>query len=117
MGFDAAFGALMPHTVTVSSITGVSTDGHGTPTYGTGTAYTALVQDKQQEVITVAGHTAVSRSIAWIKSTSTFDVSDRFELSVSPGEYPAVLVVANMYDQDGLHHVKVWFGDRGNVVR
>ncbi len=98
----------MPHTVTVGVLSGLSTDGYGTPTYAAGITYPARVVGKQHLVRSFAGIEETARTLAWVASTSTFDPSAQFILPDDSS--PELLAVESFADSDGTHHQKLSFG-------
>ena len=107
MAWSTAFEKLMPATVQVASLAGLSTDGYGTPTYGSASTYKARVVGKQHLVRTFAGVEETARTMVWVASTSTFAPSARFTLP--DGTTPELLAVTAVPDSDGIHHVKLSF--------
>lgn len=109
MGFPAAFLAVMNQTVTVRDLTGVSTDGYGTPTYSTTTSsLSARVTGTAETIRTFEGTEETATTVAWIRSTSTFSPLAKWTLP--DGTSPPVLKIDSVYDEDGtLHHLKAYF--------
>lgn len=98
---------MMPDTIVVSTLTGLSTDGYGTATYTTGTSYPARIVRKQQLVRSFAGVEEIATSVAWVASTSTFPPSGRFTLP--DASTPELLAAESYPDEDGSHHQKLMF--------
>ncbi len=100
---------LMPDTVTIKSLSGLSTDGRGTATYTTGTAYRARKVYEQKLVRTFEGTEEVSNTTIWIASTSTLSPAAEFELpnGTAPGN---LLAIETYSDEDGITHSKAMFG-------
>ena len=92
----------MPHTVTVASLSGLSTDGYGTETYTAGTGYKARIVGKQHVVRTFAGVEETATSKVTIASTSTFAPSSKF--TMPDGSTPELLAIQAVPDEDGWHH-------------
>ncbi len=108
MGFDTSLTDLMPDTVTVKTLAGLSADGYGTPTWSTGTTLTARVSGKQQRVRTFEGTEELATTVVWVKTTSTYGPSSQWTL---PGSVtPTLLNVEHYDDTGGLHHMKLFFG-------
>ena len=108
MGFDDALLDLMPDTLTVQALKGVSTDGYGTATYSTATkSYRCRVVEKQTLITTFEGVEQVARTVVWVKSTSTFGPSDK--VTLPDGTTPRPLSVEDYRDEVGAHHQKVYF--------
>jgi hypothetical protein len=108
MGFAADLAELMPDTVTIKALSGLSTDGYGTATYTTGTAYTARVVRKQQLVKTFEGIEELATTVVWVASTSTLTSSSQFTLP--DGTSPTLLALETYSDEDGITHSKAFFG-------
>ena len=107
MTFNDSFLSMMNSTIHVSSLSGLSTDGYGTATFTTGVPYRARIVGHNQLVRSFAGLEEVSRTQAWVASTSTFDESAQFTLP--DGSVPVVLGVESYPDSEGQHHQKVMF--------
>lgn len=110
MALDAAFLTVMPSTVKVRRVTGVGTDGYGDPSYSATTlSLRCRITEKQTLVRTQDGSQEIAKTVLWIRSTSSFGPSDRFQLP--DGTLPPVLAVEEYRDQAGaLHHHKVFMG-------
>ena len=110
MTWSTDFEELMPSGVTVATLASLSTDGYGTPTYGTGTTYQARVLGTQQLVTDFSGTEEVATTVAWIASTSTFPPSA--QITLANGDTPVLLKLDAVPDETGIHHVKAFFGAR-----
>jgi hypothetical protein len=110
MSWDTAFDALMNDTVVVASLDSFSTDGYGTPVWGTATTYTARVVREQTMVRTFEGTEELATVTAWLKSTATFGPTARYTFPTSTGAALTLLAVDAYPDEDGVHHVKLRFG-------
>jgi len=110
VSFNDALLDLMPSTLHVDPITGVSTDGYATAVYTTSATenYRCRVVTKQELVTDLFGEQQVSNTVVWLKATSTFSASDQF--SVGGSTLGPVLRVEHYPDDDGQHHSKIWFG-------
>jgi len=109
MGFDDALLDLMPDTLTVITVKGVSTDGYGTATWTTAAkSYRCRVVEKQTLVHTFEGDEQVARTVVWVKSTSTFGPWDK--VTLPDGTCPPLLAVDDYRDEAGHHHQKLHFG-------
>jgi len=109
MAWSTEFEELMPDGVTISALSGLSTDGYGTEVYGTGSTYQARIVRKQHPVRTLEGVEDTATTMVWVNSTTTFAPTSRFALS--DGSTPENLMALEAYpDQDGLHHVRLSFG-------
>ncbi len=99
----------MPSTLHVDPVSGLSTDGYGTFVFTTSTVeYRCRHVIKQVAVTNLQGEQEVANSILYIKSASTFAVSDK--LSIGGVELGPVIRVEQYPDQDGHHHSKVYLG-------
>lgn len=109
MSFSTKFVALMPSTVTVSTLVSLSTDGRGIATYSTGTDYRARIVRKQELVRTFEGTEEVANTLVYIASTSTF--SPALSLITFTGSTDLNLLALSAFpDQDGIHHLKAAYG-------
>lgn len=103
------FLSLMPSTVTVKTLTGVSTDGYGTATFSTGTSYRARVVHKMELVKNSQGIEELARTVIWLASTSTFSPSSQFVYPTSTGTVTDEAIATEApTDTGGVHHVKVF---------
>lgn len=101
--------ALMPNSVTVSSLSGFSTDGYGQPTYSTGgSTYRARVVQEQTLVRSFEGVEELATTTVWVASTSTFGPIDR--VTLPDGSAPPLLAVETFRDEAGVTHSKLLFG-------
>jgi hypothetical protein len=110
------FLALMPETVSVAAVT--ATDGYGKRTYGTATSYRARVRHKTQRIFSVNNVEEWAKHKVWIapNADGTIPTLDARSLVTLPdGSQPPVLAVDHVTDEDGVHHVLVWFGDTARV--
>jgi hypothetical protein len=96
MPWDSAFLTIMTSTLTVTRLTGVSTDGYGRP------AYSTLVR-------TFDGTQELARTVCWVRSTSSFSPSDK--ITLPDGSTPPLLSLDEYKDENGLpHHHTLYFG-------
>jgi hypothetical protein len=109
MSFDTAFLSMMPDTLTVTHLSGVSTDGYGRATYTTSPhSCRCLVQEKQTKVQTYEGTEELATTVVWVRSTTTFGPSDR--ITLPDGTVPVLMAVEELHDADGVHHHKLFMG-------
>lgn len=110
MSFDPAFLNVMTQTLTVTRLTGVSTDGYGRPAYSTSAlSRYCRVTEKQHLVRSFEGTQEVASTIVWVRSTSTFSPSDK--ITLPDGTTPPLLAVDEYRDDSGaLHHHTLHFG-------
>ena len=109
MGFDDALLDLMPDTLKVNALKGVSTDGYGTASYSSSTqSYRCRLVEKQTLVHTFDGDEQVARTVVWVKSTSTFGPWDK--ITMPDGSLLRLIAVEDYRDEVGAHHQKL-FGD------
>ena len=109
MAFDTDLLALMPSTLKVNVLKGVSTDGYGTATWSSSTkSYRCRVVEKQTLVHTFEGDEQMARTVVWVRSTSTFGPWDK--ITLPDGTTPRLLAVEDYPDEDGAHHQRLFFG-------
>lgn len=107
MAFErAAFLALMPHTVTIS--TRASHNNYGEPSYGSGTSYRARVLNAPAFKRGAGGETVEIQTTVWVASTGTISVDDR--ITLPDGTTPPIVLVERVPDEDGTHHHKLGLG-------
>jgi|GEM_PF-4667130 len=109
MSFDIGLLDLMPSTLKVNGLKGVSTDGYGTATWSTTTgSYRCRIVEKQSLVHTFDGDEQIARTVAWVYSTSTFGPWDK--ITLPDASSPRLLAVEEYGDEDGHHHSRLYFG-------
>jgi hypothetical protein len=88
----------------------LSADGITGPTYGTPETYKARIIGKHKVVRSLSGKEEVSTVEVWIAGTPDLSHLDKFELPsrFTPGD-PVCLSIMNVSDENGPHHVKVYF--------
>ena len=95
----------MPETVTIAPFS--SRDSYNVPTHGTAVSFAARVVKKQQLVRAGDGSERISTGHAWIGGTPSMTTEDK--LTLADGTVPEVLAVESLPDEDGDHHVKIFF--------
>lgn len=108
MAYDSDFNELLADGVSIKSLTSISTDGYGTPVYGTASTYKARHVRKQTLIRTFAGTEELAQSEVWIASTSTF--APDVEITVNGSTLGPLMALSSFPDEDGIHHVKAFFG-------
>jgi hypothetical protein len=110
MPWDSAFLTIMTSTLTVTRLTGVSTDGYGRPAYSTSALKRRCrVTEKQTLVRTFDGTQELARTVCWVRSTSSFSPSDK--ITLPDGSTPPLLSLDEYKDENGLpHHHTLYFG-------
>ena len=109
MAFDTDFLDLMPDTLKVNVLKGVSTDGYGTATYSATTqSYRCRVSEKQELVRTFSGDEQLAKTVAWVNSSSTFGPWDK--ITLPDGTMPPLLNVSDVRDETGHNHSRLVFG-------
>lgn len=108
MGFDDELLDLMPDTLSVYALKGLSSDGYGTASYTTSVkSYRCRVAESQQLVTTFEGVEQVARTVVWVRSTSTFGPWDK--VTLPDGTSPQLLAVEDFRDEAGHHHQRLRF--------
>lgn len=120
MSFENDFRELMPTTITVEPMTAEGTGtGYGVRTYGTAVTYQARIRHKLQRVINLEGHITWAKHKVWIaplvSDGSLPDLDERSRVTFPDGTQPQMLAMEHLDDEDGLHHVVLWFGDTARV--
>lgn len=102
----------MADTLVVTQWTALSTDGYATPVISTGggTTYKCRAVRENTLVKDFFGNEAAARTHAWVASTSTanFDQSAQYKLNGST--LGPVLSIEAYPDQDGIHHLEMFWG-------
>lgn len=108
MSWSTQFEALMPDTVTVATLLGLSSDGYGTETFSTSpTTFKARVVREQKLVRTLQGTEEMADTVVYIASTSTFAASSL--ITLPGGLTPPLLALEAFPDEDGIHHLRAAF--------
>ena len=97
---------MFPDTITVKQLS--SRDEYGKPTYGSGTDYSGRVVYKNSMVRSREGEEVLAKGHVWLKGTPTIDPED--QLLLPDSTTPPILSTEKYPDEDGDHHVKVYFG-------
>lgn len=109
MAFDPKLAVLMNSTMKVYTLSGVFSSGYFTPSYTTTVkTWECRITKTNTLVRTPAGTEEMAQSVAWVRSTSTFGPSDK--ITVNGSTVGPLLRIDHLYDEDGLHHSKVWWG-------
>ena len=107
MAFERTeFLALMPSTISISTRT--SHSNYGEATYGSAVTYRARVVDKSGWVRNAAGENVEVRTICWVASTGSIDISDR--ITLPGGATPPIVMGERFPDDQGSHHHKLSLG-------
>lgn len=98
---------LMPSTITYERATAF--DDYGKPsTYATAVSYRARVAYKTRKVTSrVNGEDVVSSGTVHTQVISTLNVNDR--ITLPDGTQPIILNWDTVFDENGLHHMKIAF--------
>lgn len=114
MAWDSAFLELMPHTITVSTMTGF--DAYGDPAHSTsGTTYRARVKEEPKLIRDFIGEEVISTVTVWVASTGQIPATSL--VTLPGGDQPALLSVSQVPDEDGIHHNVLHFGPSGGAGR
>lgn len=108
MSYSTDFDELLGDTVVVSALSSFSTDGYMVATYAAGSTYLGRHVRKTELVRTFEGTEALSRSQVWVASTSTFAPSSK--VTVAGSTVGPIMSIEAYPDEDGVHHLKVFFG-------
>ncbi len=109
MSFEPDFLQMMGQTITVSTRSSLSADGHAS--YSSDPVdYPARIVTSNKQVRDQRGNVVRSSHVAWIASTETLVAESKYELP--DGSSPPVLLVESYPDETGTHHHKVTFGYR-----
>lgn len=97
---------MFPDTVGISEF--ASRDSYGKPLFGSQVSYRGRVVYKPTKVNDSSGQEVVAKGQVWIQGVPAIDPEDEIELP--DGTTPRVLSVSKFPDQNGMHHVVVFFG-------
>lgn len=118
MSFESEFRGLMASTVTIEEV--ASMDEYGKRTYGTGTTYQARVRQKIERVFNLQGREEWAKTKVWVAPHSTTGafptISPRSRVTLPDGTQPPLIAFERIYDENGPHHMILWFGDTSRVV-
>lgn len=112
---DAQWRGLMPHTITHAAFSAYNN--YGEASYGSGTSYTARVQDRVRLFTQPDGRNVVSVATVYIGEDLT--VSPKDKITLPDGSIAPIVAVSNAADEDGHHHTTVLVGSssRSTVER
>lgn len=97
---------MMPDTITVSEF--ISDNSYGESTYGSPVGVQCRLTFEPTMVLDSKGKEVVSKATCWLNSTTiTFDPNDKFVSSNA--ERLFVLTSMRIQDEDGTHHLKIFF--------
>ena len=109
MSFDAQLLSLMPSTIKVSTRTTHSFS--GTPSFASSTtSYRARIVSKPGYIRGPEQEEIEYRTVAWARSTGATSITASDRVTLPDGSRPPVVGVERYADQDGQHHVKIYFG-------
>lgn len=109
MSFETAFLEFMPHTITVYPFSSINQ--FGEETYGTGTVYQAMVEERPNKVLNSFGEEVVSSHVVYVNSTVRIPLTSR--VTLPDGSEPSLIRSDVFSDTDGIHHVALFFGSGG----
>jgi hypothetical protein len=117
--FEDDFRDLMPDTVTIEPVASVGDgSGYAKRQYGTAVTYQCRIREKVQRFTSLEGHITWSKHKVWVAPAAdgTFPALDqRARVTFADGTQPQMLAIEHLNDEDGLHHVVLWFGDTARV--
>lgn len=97
----------MPHTITVKDI--LTTNQYGEAVHSTSyTSYSALVEYRPQMIRTAFGEEAIANAVVYIASTEAIPLTSL--VTLPDGAEPDILRSDVFSDEDGTHHVVLFFG-------
>ncbi len=112
MAFDERMRELFNSTASIEDV--ASVDEWNNRTYATGATFDVRVVRTQQRVIDFFGNETTSHGELWIAPTKAGvlpTVGPDMRVTLANGDTPLVLAVAQYPDEDGDHHIKVFFGE------
>lgn len=119
MTWSDEFRDLMPDTITIEEVTGVTGTGYNKRVFGAGTTYQVRIRHKLERIINLEGHISWAKHKVWIaplKSDGSFPALDeRSRVTFPDGTQPQMLAIEHIDDEDGIHHAVMWFGDSARV--
>jgi len=109
MAFSTGFLSLMTSTLKVSTRSAHSF--YGEPTFtGSTTSYRARIVEKPGYLRTGESEEIAYRHMAWVRSTGATSITASDRVTLPDTSTPPVVGVERFSDEDGPHHVKVYFG-------
>lgn len=118
MAFETDLLPLLTQTLSIQSV--ASRDGYGKRTYGTAVTYPCRVTEKIERVVRSDGREEWAKSKVWVAPNQTTgglpDTSAELLVTLPDGTQPPLIATQKMYDQNGVHHVVLYFGDTSRVV-
>lgn len=118
MTFRDEFRDLMPDTVTIEAVSGYDGSGYGNRTYTSAKTYQCRIRHKVQRVTNLEGRVTWAKHKVWIAPDENGEfplLDERARVTLPDGTQPPMLAIEHLDDEDGLHHVVLWFGDTARV--
>ncbi len=96
---------MFPSTISIQTV--ASTNAYGVDSYNTAVEYAGRVVYKNTSVINAAGEEVVARGAVWLQTTTVINTTDK--ITLPDGSTPELISVDRPQDQDGNHHIKLFF--------
>ncbi len=96
---------MFPATISIQTV--ASTNSYGVDSYNTAVEYSGRVVYKNKSVINATGEEVVSRGAVWLQTKTVINTTDK--ITLPDGSSPELISVDRPQDQDGDHHVKIFF--------
>lgn len=109
MTIEREFLSMMATTAYVTPFKGRSTDGYGRPVYSTGAPkkyYAHLIEDVML-IRKMTGQSTQVKHVLYLTSTATVSPQDKLMFD---GTTKRIIEAYRVYDDEGVHHVKVLCG-------
>lgn len=117
MSFDRdVFLELMPDTVSIQDVS--SRDKYGKRSYGTAASYRARVREKLERIMNLEGREDWAKTKVWIAPNADGTLptlTTDSKVTLPDGSTPPILAIERIPDEDGYHHMVVWFGDTARI--
>ena len=88
-----------------------SWDGYSKPTYGVPVDYSARISERNVKVRNAQGEDVVADGDILLESSVV--VPPESQVTLPDGSNPVIISVNRAYDDNGLHHTRLYFSTRG----
>lgn len=113
MAYDRSLDVLFATTITVEQVS--SLDEFNARTYAAAVTYPARVINKLNRIVDFEGRETAAMTVAWIAPETTNDtlptgITPDDRITLPDGTTPPILAIDVYEDENGSHHMKIFFG-------
>ena len=103
------FDDCLTSTVNIAPVS--SKDPYSKPTYGANVSYSARISERQVKVRNAQGEEVVADGNVLLGASVVVPVDSR--ITLPDASSPVIIAVNRAYDEEGLHHTRVFFSRKG----